>query len=272
MKRNLLPLILLAALLLTSCGAPYTATPDPGPVEVYAVLAEKDDYKDVSMTDLLVDYIDILRLREALEKLGWPAENIRELREFSREDLMAELDWLEENADANDLVFFYVTGHGRYLSDEVVWRGFFPTEWEEIPSTHKALVVDSCQAAQFTGQMNGESGLLIAAVDEDEYGWKGLEEEGLPIVGGVFTYFFAEALLNPAADQNGDGRISVQEAALAAEKGQRDYMHEVVFGVPDFVESYHQIGVEPEKDPTFPDVIISDSLGAGLFWDISGEQ
>jgi hypothetical protein len=265
MKKVSLFFAVLFPLLLTSCGNPHPAPPDPGPVEVYAILAEKDDYKDVGMTDLLVDYIDIIRIRETLESLGWPVENISELREFTREDLMAELDRLEEEVDANDLVFFYITAHGRYLSHEIVWHGFFPDEWEEIASTTKVLVVDSCQAAKFTTQLNGEPGLAIAAVDEDEYGWKGLEEEKLPIVGGIFTYYFVEALTDPAADANGNGRISVQEAALAAEKQQRSYMHQEVFAVPEFVEMYHSIGVEPEKDPTFPDVIIGDSLGEELY-------
>lgn len=258
-------------ILLSACGNSQPATEDPGPVEVYAVLAAKDDYKDVGMTDLLVDYVDLTRLRAALESLGWPAESIIELREFTREDLIVELDRLEAQADANDLVFFYVTGHGRYLSDVVVWQDFFPAEWEEIPSLNKVLLVDSCQAAKFTKQLSGEVGLAIAAVDKDEYGWKGIEEERLPIVGGIFTYYFAEALTDPAADSNGDGQISVQEAALAAEEKQRDYMHEVVFSVPEFVEGYHSIGVEPEKDKTFPDVIITDTLRSDLFLETSME-
>lgn len=137
---------------------------------------------------------------------------------------------------------------------------------------NKVLVVDSCQAAQFTNQIKENNGLLLAAVDEDEYGWKGLEEEGLPIVGGIFTYYFTEALLDPAADGNGDGRVSVQEAALAAEVQQREYMHEVVFSVPEFVDDYHQLGVEPEKDTSFPDVIIRDSTDADLNLDIRSEQ
>jgi hypothetical protein len=264
-------LLLLTALLLSSCGSPTPLVPDYGPVDTYAVLAEKDNYKDVVMTDLLVDFIDIVRVRESLEALGWAGDNIHELQEFTAEDLRAELDWLEENADANDLVFFYVTAHGRYLSDVVNWKTFFPAEWEDVSAVNKVLVVDSCQAAQFTNQIQENSGLLIAAVDEDEYGWKGLEEEGLPIVGGIFTYYFTEALLDPAADSDGDGRVSIQEAALAGEAQQRDYMHEVVFAVPEFVDDYHQLGVEPEKDEGFPDVIIQDWLGTELFFDLKGE-
>jgi hypothetical protein len=48
-----------------------TSTPEPiNPVEGWAVLAEKDDYSDVGMTDLPVDYVDNTRMREALLGLG----------------------------------------------------------------------------------------------------------------------------------------------------------------------------------------------------------
>jgi len=231
-------------------------------VEVYAVLAQKDSYTDVGMSALLVDYIDIKRLRGSLEELGWPSENIHEVREFDRDSLQIELDWLEEQADSNDLVFFYVTSHGNYLRYHVHWNDFFPEEWSQIPSYRRVLVVDSCTAAEFTNSINQDSNphISIAAVDDDEYGWKGIKEEGLPIIGGIFTFFFAEALVELKADTNGDGLVSVQEAALLAEEKQRGYMHDVVFAVPEFVEDYHSIGVRPEEDKTFPDVIIDDAV------------
>ncbi len=272
MKKEIFLALLLTSFLITACQNSQPAQEDAGPVEVFAVLAEKDDYKDVGMSDLLVDYVDNARLRDTLESLGWPAEDIIELREFTRWDLEAELDRLELKADANDLVVFYITAHGRYLSDVIVWGDFFPEEWAEIPSLNKVLVVDSCQAAKFTSQLTGEVGLAIAAVAKDEFGWKGIDEEGLPIVGGIFTYYFAEALTDLGADEDGDGQVSVQEAAMAAEIKQREYMHDVVFAVPEFVAMYHEIGVQPEKDISFPDVIITDSLGSDLFLDISGVE
>jgi hypothetical protein len=55
--------------------------------------------------------------------------------------------------------------------------------------------------------------------------------------------------------------VSVQEAVFIAEDKQREYMHDVVFAVPEFVEMYHGIGAEPEKDETFPNVIMDDALG-----------
>jgi hypothetical protein len=129
------------------------------------------------------------------------------------------------------------------------------------------LVVDSCSAARYTKLVNKdpEPHLSIAAVDQDEFGWKGLEEEGLPIVGGVYTYYFAEALSNPDADVDQDGAVSVQEAAVLAEENQREYMHNVVFEVEEFVEMYHAIGDNSDQDPTFPDVIVDDAIGEPLY-------
>ncbi len=245
-------------------GAP-TLAPD-NPVEYYAVLAAKDDYSDVGMTDMLVDYIDLDRMRDALLNQGWELGQIHFLKGFDRADLQTELDWLEENADQNDVVLFYVTAHGTYMRVNIDWSDFFPEQWAQIPSYNRVLVVDSCTAAEFTNPIHSDPNphLSIAAVDADEYGWKGLEEEGLPIVGGIFTFYFVEALVDRSADDNGDGLVSIQEAVLAAEVKQREYMHEVVFAVPEFVEGYHSIGVEPEQDETFPDVIIDDALGYPL--------
>jgi hypothetical protein len=105
-------------------------------------------------------------------------------------------------------------------------------------------------------------------VDGDEFGWKGLEEEGLPIIGGVFTYYFSEALTNPEADDDSDGLISVQEAVMWAEEQQRAYMHEVVFAVPEFMEMYHNIGAYPDADPTYPNVILDDTINGPLYLDL----
>ncbi len=264
-------LIILSTFFFSACSqaAPDQIQAQPindSPVEVYAVLAEKDDYSDVDMSNLLVDYIDIKRIRAALEELGWPAENIHDIKEFDRESLITELDWLEEVADSNDLVFFYVTAHGNYMRYLVHWNDFFPQEWSQIASQQRVLVVDSCSAAEFTNSVNPDpkGHISIAAVDGDEYGWKGIKEEGLPIIGGVFTFYFAEALGETKADRDGDGLVSVQEAALLAEEKQRGYMHDVVFAVPQFVEDYRSLGARSDEDETFPDVIMDDALGFPL--------
>lgn len=236
-------------------------------VDGWAVLAEKDDYSGLPMADLMVDYIDIIRMRQVLENSGWNPDHIHDLREFSRETLQAELDWLEDVSDENDIVFLYVTAHSDYLRDEVSWRSFFADEWEQITSHRRLLVVDACEAAAFTGRVVTDPSphMSVAAVDGNEYSWKGIEEEGLPIIGGVFTYYFAEALNDPSSDINGDGMVSIQEAVQIAEEQQRTYYHEVVLVVPEFVNLFHAMAIAPERDPTYPHVKVDDAIGEPLY-------
>lgn len=256
--------LILLSLLLPACERFATAEKDP--VDGWAVLAEKDDYKDVGMTDMLVDYVDIAVMRQALEKAGWNPEQIHDLREFDRESLQAELDWLETSADENDIALLYVTGHAGYLVDEQWWQ-FFDSEWEQIPSDRRLLILDVCRAEKFANAVleDPRPHLSIAAVDGNELGWKGIEEEELPIIGGVFTHYFSDALHDPAADADGSGMVSVQEAAQTAEVQARTYMHDVVFAVPEFVEMFNEAGYYPEQDPEYPDVIIDDAIGEPLY-------
>jgi uncharacterized protein (DUF885 family) len=238
-----------------------------GEVDGWAVLAEKDDYSDVDMGDLPVDYIGVVQMRRRLEDSGWGPTQIHDLREFDREMLQTDLDWLAAQADEDDVVLVYVAAHGSYLRDVLEWDDFFAADWEQIPSQRRLLIVDACQAANYTGVITDDPApfLSLAAVDGDEYAWSGLEEEGLPIIGGVFTHYLAAAFGEPEADTDGDGFVSVQEAALLAEEQQRTYMHEVVFAVPEFVEMYRDIGVSPDQDPTFPDVVMDDAIGEPLY-------
>ena len=77
--RNLILLFLVISLTLIAWYRQQKADLNSS-VEGWAVLAEKDDYKDVEMSDLLVDYIDITRMRQALEDLGWDPDQIHDLR------------------------------------------------------------------------------------------------------------------------------------------------------------------------------------------------
>ena len=241
-----------------------------GVVQGWAVLAEKDNYDDVEMTNLPVDYIGITQVHQLMLDSGWQEAQIHEAREFDRGSLTAELDWLAENADQDDLVFVYVAAHGRYLRDVLRWSVFFGREWGEIASHHQVLLIDSCEAAEFTAAVASDSEpyLSVAAVASGEYGWSGLEEEGLPIIGGVFTHYFTLAFQDAEADTDGDGRVSAQEAVLRAETQQRTYMHEVVFAVPEFVEGSHAIGAYPEQDPEFPHVVVKDTIGTPVFLEL----
>jgi len=259
--------VLLVIILILVTGCEKIKLSVENPVEGWAVLAEKDKYVPPFKPDMLVDYIDVTRMRQVLDNSGWNPDHIHELREFNQGTLQVELDWLEENADENDVVLMYITAHGYYLRNGLGWRNFFAGEWEQIPSQRRLLIVDSSFAASFTNTVTNDPSpqLSIAAVDENEHSWKGLEEENLPIIGGVFTYYLSTALNDTNADANGDGIVSVQEAALMAEEQQRAYFHDVILVVPEFVDMFHAEAIAPEQDPTYPHVIVDDAIGKPLF-------
>lgn len=282
--------------LFTSCGQPATS-PTPGPTDVpavaptetatptptlapspasdglvngWAVLAERDYYGEYGMSDLPVNYINISRVHQLLLDLGWQESHIRELREFDQPDLRGSLAWLAENADEDDVVYLHVSAHGLFLHEGVYWSTFFPGDWAKILSQRRLLVVNACRAANFTGAVNGDPRphLSVAATGKDEDGWSGLEEEGLPIIGEIFTYYFVAAFDDPEADADGNGAVSFQEATLYAEAQQRTYMHEVVFAVPEFLEMFQKAGF-PTDDPDCPHVVVDDAIGEPIYLELS---
>jgi len=241
---------------------------DPSnPVEGWAVLAVKEDYTEVGMHSNLTDYIDLDRMRDALISSGWDPNHIHESREFDRDSLQADLDWLEVSADKNDVVVFYLSAHSTYLINNLNWDDFFSEEWEQIPSHKRLLIADLCNGGYFTYPTNNDPNphLSIASADSDELSWKCEVEEGFPIVGMIFTKYFVDALSDLNYDTDGDGYVSVQEAALIAEEQQRSFMHEYIFSNPDYLTAFENYGNFPNSDPTFPDVILDDTIGEPLY-------
>jgi hypothetical protein len=245
-----------------------TLTPESAndnPIDGWAVLADKNDYSDVDMTDLPLDYINLERIRQVLIDAGWREDHILELLEFDQTSLREALKWLAEQADENDLVFAYISSHGLYLYQNVHWEDFILMDWVMIKGAARVLILETCRAGAFTPTLKYDTKphLLIGAVGNDEDAWAGLEEEGLPIIGSIFTYYFTTAFTDPEADGDGDGAVSIQEAALYAEQHQRAYMHDVVFEVPEFKEMFVEAGLAIE-DPTYPHVVIDDTFGSPI--------
>jgi hypothetical protein len=209
------------------------ATQEAG-VQGWALLADKNFYSDVGMADLPVDYVNLKRVRQVLLDSGWQESHIQELYEFDQEGIRQGLNWLAEQADEDDLVLVYISSHGSYLHESVHWGDFFLMDWIKIKGAQRILVLQACRAGAFTAALeyDPKPHISIGSVGNDEDGWAGLEEEGLPIIGSVFTFYFTAAFADPEADSDGDGAVSIQEAALYAEEYQRTYMHEVVFEVP----------------------------------------
>ena len=195
------------------------------PVEGWAVLMEINDFPE-GYSDLPVDFVDIQRMQNMLTQYGWQ-ENHMMIRkdEVTPETVKEGLDFLKKNADNNDIALFYIGSHGGYIRSVLKWNEIFPPLWDEIPSEKKLLLVDSCYAASFLPESKNFIG--IASVSPDESGWAGLPEEGLPLIGFVFTYYFCESM---------KGDLSVEEGFAEAVPQVRAYMKDVVY--PQFKDVY----------------------------------
>jgi hypothetical protein len=248
------------ALCLLGCAAGLHSKAD-NPREKYALIAERNRYSDIGMSDLEVEYRNTKRVRDFLLGAGWPADGIRALRDFDEDDLATALRRLRREADGNDLVFVYVFGHGRHLSDRIDWDERIVRAFRGIDAETKVVVIDACRAGALTRPLAGPGVVAVGAVKAGEYAWAGVPSEGLPVIGGVFTWAFVGAFADPRADQDGDGRVSVVEAARRAEATQREYLHGKVFPVEEFRMQFHRVGVRPEEDPGYPRVVIHDGVG-----------
>jgi hypothetical protein len=262
------PVLASTPLLAATTVPGQTSTPDDTERDVqgWAVLAGKEDYSDVGMSELDSGFINFYRMRATLSYLGWQDDHILEIRDdLTVPSLDDALSWLAENADENDVVFLYVAGHGEYMRQVLQFDKNVPPAWAKIKSSRRALVLDSCRAGAYIAPLEGAEGSFVAigGVGAGELGWAGLWEEGLPILGTVFTHYFTDALVNPAADLDEDGAVSVTEAASLAEQQQREYMHTVVWEIPEYAEVFDNV-----DDPENPHVPVIDHLEEPVYFDL----
>ena len=254
-------------------------------VDGYAVILEADEYSG-DWSDLAINYINRDRIVDLLTGLGWSQENMYIALDLdvTGETVDEAFAWLTDRVTDEDIVLFYVTAHGRYLDESVGLNAILPAHWAALPTERKLLVVDACLAGRFTTPaMYGEfilpdelpetdvppvRGLVLGACAYNEVTWGGVEEEGLPIIGTVTSYYLCEALTDPSLDSNADGYVAVEEAFPALYEKSRAYMLDVVFQVPEFLAGL--VELFPEADPTdYPHPELLDAYDGSLILDLS---
>ncbi|MFX1317682.1 MAG: hypothetical protein ACFE9D_12210 [Promethearchaeota archaeon] len=250
-------LLLLGSL---SCLAGIAAAPvgssiqsNENPREGWAVLMEMNFYS--SGNDLDTGYADSQKWNLTLQTLGWQTHHILiHQGEITQQAGEAALHFLAMNADANDIVLFFVFAHGNYLLSDAYWNTWFPQQWMNLESQEKLFVVASCTSELLLNPLYDDPSphIHIASTEADEYGWAGSPEEGLPIIGEVFTHFFTNALINGSADSNTDGEVTVEEAFAFAAPLSRNYITTVVFpAFPYFAEMCDNTAPHPVLDDSY---------------------
>lgn len=199
--------------------------------EGWAAIMEINDYPE-GWTDIPTDYNDTHRWVDTLTTLGWQEDHILIVNEvFYLTQVVEAIQFLIDNTDENDIALLFIAAHGVWLNNTIAQNDTFVDTWEEIPSQNKVLCISSCLAGRFTELVADDPNpeIAISAVGADEYSWAGLEEEGLPILGCVWNYFFTNALLNITADTDSNDDVSVEEAYDFAYPLTRAYYEDYVY-------------------------------------------
>ena len=240
-------------------GSLSDTTHDTG-VDRWAVLLEMNEFPE-GWSDLPVEFINSQRMQTALFSLGWESGSIYIVNNnLSIQVVQEAVEWLINNTDSDDIALLYIFTHGMWMRNVLQWNDWFPHEWEKLNTSTKILIVDTCFAEEFIDPIRDDllPHISLASCSADEVSWAGLEEEGLPIIGSVWSYYFTNALCNSSADLDSNGFVSTEEAFNFSKPLVQRYMNETVFAVPEFLESYHDIGIYPEDYDVYPHPVIDD--------------
>lgn len=226
----------------------------------WAVLLEMNEFPE-GWSDIPVGFINSERMQTALFTLGWQSDHMYILKDNLTISVVREaVEWLINNTDSDDVALLYIFTHGNWMRNVLQWNDWFPVEWEKLNTSKKVLLVDTCFAEEFIEPIKSDpsSHISLACCSADEVSWAGIEEEGLPIIGSVWNYYFINALCNSSADLNSDGLVSIEEAFNFSTPLVQQYMNETVFTVPEFLQSYHDIGIYPENYDAYPHPVMDD--------------
>lgn len=229
--------------------------PPVDPREGWAVLLDMNDYPE-GYADLLTGYNDSQMWAAALHGFGWQSHHVELVRgTLTRAAGETAVQFLINNADANDVAMFFIFAHGTWIQNAMQWSDWFPSMWSSIASQNKLLVVSACGAEQFIDAASSEAAphVHIASAGVGEYAWAGLPEEGLPVIGEVFNQFLTAAFFNVSADADENGEVTVEEAfAFASPVSQTYIVLEVFPRFPDYAEMCNHVAPKPVLEDAYP--------------------
>lgn len=240
-------------------------------VDGWAAILEMNNFPE-GWSSLPVDFINSEMVSNVLVDLGWQSDHMYVKHDNLTMYCVKEaVEWLINNADSNDIALFYISTHGGWMRREILWNDWFTSEWRKLDTSKRILMIDTCSAGEFTEPVNNDPKphISLGHCSAGEVAWAGVEEEGLPIIGGVWTYYFTHALCNSTADSDENGLVSVEEAFDFSTPLVQRYMNETVFAVPEFLEMYHIGGIYPENYDVYPHPVIDDQYPEQLHLNLS---
>jgi len=216
-----------------------------GLVEGWAVLIGAWDYYGQE-NDLYECATDVAMMQSVLiETYGFTTDTIHAITggedEISVSVINEEFAWLQSNADGDDVVYFYYTGHGScgdriYANDNealALPNGEYYTEAamgmqleEFADGTTRIVVLDTCYSGGFANLGNTLSNTCVLASSSYNQSSWGQVTEFLPAgsAGSVFTSWLTRAMQDDGGlnvDTNQNGRVSMAEAFVYADSNIR---------------------------------------------------
>jgi hypothetical protein len=240
-------------------------------VEGWAVVIEMNNFPEGWSSCPSMDFMNSKMLLQTLTELGWQTDHIYiQLDNLNKSNVEKAVEWLVNNTRMEDIAILYIFTHGKWMRREIQWNSWFPNLWQKVNTLKKVLLVDTCSAGEFIEPIRNDPKphISLAHCSADEVAWAGIPEEGLPIIGSVWNYYFTNALCNSTADSDKNGFVSVEEAFNFSKPLVQKYMNETVFAVPEFLEMYHVLGIFPENYDAYPHPIMDDQYPEQLYLDL----
>jgi hypothetical protein len=241
-----------------------------GRVEGWATILEMNNFP-AGWTSFPIDFKNSEMLANALKQLGWQTDHMYVKQDnLTEQNVKEAVDWLVNNTSPGDVALFYIFTHGNWMSRIIQWTDWFPSEWQKVNTSRRLLMIDTCGAGNYIDQVRYDPNqhISLAHCGGDELGWAGIPEEGLPIIGSVWDYYFTNALCNSTADSDGNGFVSVEEAFNFSTPLLQEYMKEEVFTVPALLQEYHDISVYPENYDAYPHPEMDDQYPGQFYLDL----
>ncbi len=203
-----------------------SAAPKPAPKPVAATAAPADRWALIvgvtnyrgSVHDTVGGANDARLVRDVLLRSGWRSDRIRILtdEQATGKAVASGLSWLQGNSSSKTFSFFHYSGHVKQKDGhEYLW----PVDNAFIADTEAARVLKAmrgtawtdiagCEAAGFNEGISSSRHLFTGSSKQTE---KSYEDTGTGY--SVWTgMLWDEGLRQKAADRDGDGAVSVNEA------------------------------------------------------------
>ncbi|MEM4264613.1 MAG: caspase family protein [Thermoplasmata archaeon] len=255
MRSRLVAVTVTAILMVSFAAVPLASAADIPDGQKWALLIGISDYGPYAgYGDLTYCHKDALDMYKLLVMEGWMPSHIKVLTNESatRANIVAGISWLSANSVRGMALFFY-SGHGSFFADKwavpdkdesndqcimpydsdlgdystLIFDDQLRDYFAPCKASQTVFIFDCCYAAGQIDELGKKGRLIMAGADVHQMSYEGgMRGCNIPIENGVYTYCILQAMTG-AGDANGDGTVSLEEAAAYAAIAVQEYTQNV---------------------------------------------